>query len=292
MKRCKETMLCLLDSAMTEDGKSDQTKTKYRRVVREYLKYACAECGNSRSESSKSGSNCFTPETMQAYRSEMKNRYSVVSANSQIAAINYFFRVSGHANLKMRYFRVQHAMFRATEKDLSKEEYFSLLNAAREEGNQRLYMIMQTIASTGVRVSELPFITVESIETRRVLVTLKGKTRIVLMPEKLCRKLRSYAEQEHIRSGSLFVTRTGRPMDRSNIAHEMKRLCNTAGIGREKVYLHNLRHLFAVTYYRKKGDLLHLADLLGHASVNTTRIYTSMGIQEYERQIEDLELVN
>ena len=191
----------------------------------------------------------------------------------------------------VRSVKVQKQAFRAEECELTKEEYYRLLHAAREKGNMRLYYIMQTICSTGIRVSELEFITVESLESGRARVHLKGKTRTVILTEKLCRELRGYAKERCVRSGSVFVTRSGRPVDRTNILHDMKALCVSAGVSREKVFPHNLRHLFACTYYQVEKDLSHLADLLGHSSINTTRIYTLVSSEKQARQIEFLGLV-
>jgi site-specific recombinase XerD len=154
------------------------------------------------------------------------------------------------------------------------EEYQRLLKAAKEKGDLQILSIMETIASTGIRISELPFITVASVSTRRALVSLKGKSRQVLIPAELSKKLRLYCRERKITSGSIFVTRTGRPMDRSNILHRMKALSTAAKVNREKIFPHNLRHFFAVNYYKAEKDIVRLADLLGHANINTTRIYT------------------
>lgn len=166
------------------------------------------------------------------------------------------------------------------------EEYHRLLRAAKEKGDMKIYRIIETIASTGIRISELPFITVSSVSTRRTLVSLKGKTRQVLIPKELCEKLRRYCREQKITSGSIFVTRSGRPMDRSNVLHRMKALSAAANVDREKIFPHNLRHFFAVNYYEQEKDIVHLADLLGHTSINTTRIYTQISC-EYQLDILD-----
>lgn len=155
----------------------------------------------------------------------------------------------------------------------------------------RLYLLMQTVCATGIRVSELRFITVEAVKAGRATVALKGKTRQVLIPSALCRELKRYAKEQKILRGSIFVTKTGRPMDRSNILHEMKRLCESAKVERSKVFPHNLRHLFATLYYKVSKDISRLADLLGHSSINTTRIYTCVSGAEQQRQIERLGLL-
>ena len=162
---------------------------------------------------------------------------------------------------------------------------------AGEKKGKRLYYVMQALCSTGIRVSELPFITVEAVKRKRARVHLKGKSRWVLLPTKLCAQLKAYAARRGIREGSIFVTGSGKPLDRSNILHEMKSVCREAKVERGKVFPHNLRHLFACTYYDREKDLTHLADLLGHSSVNTTRIYTRVSGEEQVKQIDGLGLV-
>ena len=152
-------------------------------------------------------------------------------------------------------------------------------------------MLIQTICSTGIRVSELSFITVEALNTRRAVVNMKGKTRTVILSVELCRELKAYCREQEIRAGAVFVTRSGNPMDRSNIWQEMKKLCEDAGVDRDKVFPHNLRHLFACTYYNMEKDITHLADILGHSNINTTRIYTLVSGEEQERQLSRLGLV-
>ena len=188
-------------------------------------------------------------------------------------------------------FKVQRTAFRAKECELSKKEYIRLLKAAEKKGNTCLCLIMQTICATGIRISELPFITVESLAVRRASVSSKGKTRTVILPVELCRKLEAYVEKRGVAAGSIFVTRNGKPLDRSNIYHGMKALCGDAGVEKSKVFPHNLRHLFALTYYEAERDICHLADLLGHANINTTRIYTIVSCEEQEQRIDGLGLL-
>ena len=187
--------------------------------------------------------------------------------------------------------KIQREAFRNRERELNKSEYFRLLETAKKQENIRLYLLMQTLCATGIRVSELPFITVEAVRSGRAVVSLKGKTRTVLIPTTLRRELSRYVRDKDLKSGSIFVTKNGRPMDRSNILHEMKALCEEAGVDRKKVFPHNLRHLFACLFYQKEKDLSRLADLLGHSNVNTTRIYTCVSGDEQERQIDQLGLV-
>ncbi len=208
------------------------------------------------------------------FKQMLRDKYRLTSANSMLSALNKLFELMGWEDCHIRTFKTQRTSFRNSERELSMEEYRRLLRAAREKGDMQIHRIMETIASTGIRISELPFITVASLNTRRALVSLKGKTRQVLIPAELCKKLRAYCRENKITSGSIFVTRTGRPMDRSNILHRMKALSTAANVDRGKIFPHNLRHFFAVNYYKTEKDIVRLADLLGHASVNTTRIYT------------------
>lgn len=208
------------------------------------------------------------------FKQMLKEKYRLTSANSILSALNKFFRIMEWDDCHIKIFKVQRAAFRSRERELSVGEYRRLLRAAKDKGDIQIHRIMETIASTGIRISELPFITVNSLNTRRALVSLKGKTREVLIPAELCKKLRQYCRERKITSGSIFVTRSGRPMDRSNILHRMKALGDAANVNREKIFPHNLRHFFAVNYYKAEKDIVRLADLLGHASINTTRIYT------------------
>ena len=232
----------------------------------------------------------ITKELVIEYKMHLMSMYTPASVNSMLAPVNRFLKENGKHDLVVRAIKIQNQSFRPKEKELSKNEYFRLLEAALYENNQRLYLLMQTICSTGIRVSELPCITVDAVKTGKALVSLKGKTRMVLLPESLVRSLGKYAEQNNISSGSIFVTRGGKPMDRSNILHEMKKLCSAADVAESKVYPHNLRHLFACSYYEAEKDISRLADILGHSNINTTRIYTSTSIDKQQIKIEQLGL--
>ena len=236
--------------------------------------------------------------TVEKYRRDVKallrflgNSGVVSSVNSMLAAANSFLKSRGWYECTVKSVRVQREAFRCREKELSLKEYYRLLEAAGEKKGKRLYYVMQALCSTGIRVSELPFITVEAVKRKRARVHLKGKSRWVLLPTKLCAQLKAYAARRGIREGSIFVTGSGKPLDRSNILHEMKAVCGKAQVERGKVFPHNLRHLFACTYYDREKDLTHLADLLGHSSVNTTRIYTRVSGEEQVKQIDGLGLV-
>ncbi len=269
-------MLDILKQRFREDEKTKATEEKYLRDAKAFVTY-----GEGRE---------LTKELVVEFKRYLEQRYKISSANSMLAAVNYFLRAIGCGEYVVKAFRVQHAAFRDKDRELTREEYLRLLAAARGKGDMRLYLIMQTICATGIRISELPFITVEALNTRRAQVSLKGKTRTVILPMALCRELQRYARKQRIHSGSIFITESGRPVDRSNVLHDMKKLSEAAQVPAEKVFPHNLRHLFAVTFYQAERDVCRLADLLGHSSINTTRIYTSVSCEEQEAQVNALGL--
>lgn len=278
-----ESELSHLKRELRAEGKSEATIKKYIRDTKYYLEFVCMLTGKA--------DNCGDWDVMQKYREHLAATFELSSSNSMMAGVNCYFRLSGRSDLKLQSFKVQRGVFRPDTLELTKEEYLRLLNTACETGNERLCLIMQTLASTGIRISELPFITPESLKLRRARVSLKGKTRNVILPATLCLRLSEYAERRNITSGSVFVTKAGRPVDRSNILHDMKRLCRKADVCPDKVFPHNFRHLFAVTYYNSEKDLGHLADILGHSNINTTRIYTAEGESTLAAAIENLGLL-
>lgn len=263
---------------MWEDERSKATVEKYLRDIRTFITFAGEEC-------------MIDKDTVIAYKTYLLEKYAPASVNSMLAAINSFFKENGWYDCVVKAIKIQKEAFRSGKKELTREEYYRLLQAAKRKENRRLYMLIQTICSTGIRVSELEYITVEAVHTRRAVVSLKGKTRTVILPIELCRELKQYIKENNIKSGTIFVTRNGKPMNRSNIWKEMKELCKSAGVDREKVFPHNLRHLFACTYYQLNKDITHLADILGHSNINTTRIYTLVSGEEQEKQISMLGLV-
>ena len=276
--RIKGSMLSELEERMIAEEKSAATIDKYKRDVRCFLEFARSEGG-------------VDKETVLAYKSRLMETYAAASVNSVLAALRYFFAGLGWYDCMVKMLRIQKDSFRAQERELSKEEYYRLLRTAQRKGDERMYMLMQTIGSTGIRVSELKFVTVEAVKKGQMKAASKGKQRTVLFPEKLRQKLTAYMRRREIKTGSIFVTRSGRPMDRSNIFHAMKALAKEADVSEKKVFPHNLRHLFACSYYRLKKDISHLADMLGHANINTTRIYTLVSGREQARQIDELGLV-
>ena len=217
--------------------------------------------------------------------------YRPISVNAMLAAVNKFFICMGREDCKVKYLKLQRQMFRKSEKDLSKEEYQRLVQAAHEKGDLRMELILETICATGIRVGELKYITVEAIRAGVAEIALKGKIRTILLPHRLCRKLQKYAKQQKIASGKLFLTQDGLPISRQSIWTRMKALCEVAGVERSKVFPHNLRSLFARSFYGSCHDVVRLADVLGHSSIETTRIYLMSTGKEYLRQLDKLGLV-
>ena len=217
--------------------------------------------------------------------------YRPISVNAMLAAVNKFFTCMGREDCKVKYLKLQRQMFRKSEKDLSKEEYQRLVQAAHEKGDLRMELILETICATGIRVGELRYITVEAVRAGVAEIALKGKIRTILLPHRLCRKLQKYAKQQKIASGKIFLTQDGLPVSRQSIWTRMKALCEAAGVERSKVFPHNLRSLFARSFYGSCHDVVRLADVLGHSSIETTRIYLMSTGKEYIRQLDKLGLV-
>ncbi len=217
--------------------------------------------------------------------------YAPRSINSVLSSLNSFFEFCDLHSLKIKMLKIQQQIFANESKELTKDEYDRLLNAALSKGNEQLYLLMQTICATGIRVSELQFICVESLRSGKATINLKGKMRIVIIPDDLCKRLLQFTKEQGITAGSVFVTRTGKPLDRSAIWKKMRSLCESANVPQEKVFPHNLRHLFARTYYSIQKDIVRLADILGHTSVNTTRIYTMETGEIHRKQIQNLGLL-
>ena len=226
-----------------------------------------------------------------SYKAYLCEKYATASVNSMLSSINSFFTYLEWYELRVKTIKVQKQIFASNEKELTKNEYERLLTAAKSKSNQRLYLLMQTICSTGIRVSELRFITVEAINRGRAEINCKGKQRCAFLPSELCKILKEYVKEQKIKSGAVFVSKNGNPLDRSNIWSDMKKLCKEAGVSEKKVFPHNLRHLFARTYYTLQKDIVRLADILGHSSVNTTRIYTMETGEIHRKQIQRLGLL-
>lgn len=225
------------------------------------------------------------------WKEELVGQYAPASVNNKLAAINGFLAFCGLNELRLRKLKIQKSLFLSEEKELTKSEYVRLVRAAERAENERLSLVIQTICATGSRVSELRFITAEAVQTGRAEVANKGKRRTVFLPDKLRKLLKSYLQKQKITAGAVFVSKNGKPLDRSNIWRDMKKLCESAGVEPSKVFPHNLRHLFARTYYSLERDLSRLADILGHSNVTTTRIYTAESGAVHARQIGRLGLV-
>lgn len=223
------------------------------------------------------------------YKEHLISAYAPRSVNSILSSLNSLFDYLGWHDCKVKTLKIQKQIFADTDKELTKSEYMRLLQAARN--NKRLYYLMQTICSTGLRVSELKYITYEAVQIGQANIRCKGKMRTVILPKQLCKILKGYIKEQNIKSGAVFITKTGKPLDRSNIWSDMKKLCDSAGVARSKVFPHNLRHLFARTFYSLQKDIVRLADILRHSSVNTTRIYTMESGDIHRRQIERMNLL-
>lgn len=233
----------------------------------------------------------LTKTALIGWKEHLISTYAASSVNSMLTVLNGFLRFMGWQELFMKPLKVQRPLFCDESQELTRSEYIRLVNAAQQQGNERLALILQTVCATGIRVSELAFITVESVALGRAEVCNKGKRRTVFLPGKLCRLLKQYLKKKKITAGSVFVTRTGKPVDRSNIWRDMKALCKSAGVKQGKVFPHNLRHLFARIYYSLKRDLSRLADILGHSSINTTRIYTMESGTVHAQQLDQMHLI-
>lgn len=261
---------------LSREEKSTATQEKYLRDVRVFRSYA--------------DGNELTKELVIAWKKNLIERgYAVRSINSMLASINSFLDFIGLSTCKVKNIRTQRQTYCTEDKELTKAEYLRLLEASRK--NEQLNLVIQTICGTGIRVSELRYFTVEAIRCGAVIVDCKNKTRTILVPGKLKNMLLHYAKRRGITAGAIFVSRTGKPLNRSNIWAAMKKLCESAGVKSSKVFPHNLRKLFARTFYSLEKDIAKLADILGHSSINTTRIYIATTGIEHRRKIERLGLV-
>lgn len=261
---------------LIREEKSNATYEKYLRDVRCFFVFV--------------GSNQVTKELVVAWKKMLMERgYAVRSINSMLASVNSFLGFLGWHDCKVKNIRLQRQTYCAEEKELTKAEYLRLLDASKK--NEQLNLVLQTICGTGIRVSELRYFTVEAVRHGEITVNCKGKTRTILVPGKLRKLLLNFAKQRHIVSGAIFVGKSGRPLDRSNIWRQMKQLCQSAGVKESKVFPHNLRKLFARTFYGIEKDIAKLADILGHSSINTTRIYIMTTGIEHRRKIERLGLI-
>lgn len=277
MKKITKELIKKFRRYLIEEEKAAATVEKYIRDINVFADWL--------------GDKELDKETVLTYKENLIKNYAPASVNSVLSSLNSFFTFNEWYNLRVKNLKIQKQLFANKDNELTKEEYERLLTAAKSKGNEQLYFLMQTICSTGIRVSELCYISVESLKAQKAQINLKGKMRVVILPKELCKMLLKYSKEQNITSGSVFVSRNGKPLDRSNIWKMMKALCESAGVARAKVFPHNLRHLFARRFYSIQKDIVRLADILGHSSVNTTRIYTMETGETHRRQIQRLGLL-
>lgn len=276
-RRIEPKILQKFMTFLRNEERSDATVEKYLHDVRCFADFI--------------GTEKICKQSVMEYKNKLGASYAVSSANSMIAALNSFLRFCGWCDLCVKQFRVQRSAYSLEEKELSRAEYVRLLDAASKTNNERLNLIIQTICSTGIRVSELQYITVEALRKGEAVVNCKGKNRRIFIVSQLRKKLLTYVKQQKIRSGSVFVTRSGRPVSRNSIWKGMKALCEEAQVLPSKVFPHNLRHLFARIFYGIEKDIAKLADILGHSSINTTRIYIITTGEEHRQKMEHMRLI-
>ena len=262
---------------LVSEEKSENTIEKYKRDARAFMSYLQG--------------NLVTKDQVLAYKTYLIQNYAPRSVNSMLISLNRLFSFLDWDDVRVKTLKLQRQTYCPEEKELTKNEYERLVLTARRNGNERLELILQTICGTGIRVGELQFITVEAARKGEAVVSLKGKTREVFIVKKLRKKLMDYARRNGIEEGPVFVTRSGKPICRTNIWREMKALCAQAAVSPEKVFPHNLRHLFARIFYRINKDIAKLADILGHASIETTRIYIVSTGAEHRRFLEGMRLI-
>lgn len=271
---------CLNDfcTYLKSEERSRHTLEKYCRDLRAFMAYQ--------------GDRPITKESVISYKDYLlSENYSNTSINSMLAAINTFLAFMNWPECRVRAIRIQRKAFVSKQMELTREEYKKLVKTAGKHGDYRLGLVIETICATGIRVSELPYITVEAVNAGHASVSCKGKVREILLVHELQVKLKKYVRKKHIKEGPVFVTRNGKPLERSNIWRQMKSLCEEAGVEKEKVFPHNLRHLFARLFYDQEKDIAKLADVLGHSSIDTTRIYIATTCEEHNRIMEHMKLI-
>ena len=257
--------------------KSKGTQEKYQRELLDLAKYLAGKK--------------VTREDLVVWKEELEKRYSPAGVNGRLVAANGFFSFFGRYDLRLKLLKIQKEIFMREEKELTRAEYGRLVRTAERKGKERLSLLIQTICATGIRVSELEFITVEAVKRGRAEVNCKGKRRVIFLPARLQKKLKAYAAKKGISEGVIFAAKSGRPLHRGNIWAEMKKLCKDAEVSPEKVFPHNLRHLFARIFYSLDKDIAKLADMLGHSNIETTRIYIMESGRIHRQKLERMRLV-
>lgn len=277
MNVIKESDIQAFEEFLYLNEKSPETVKKYTQAIRRLSEFLAGESLNK--------------QQVLRYREFLMTKVKAQTVNVALSAIHEFLDYCGCPQYKVKFLKVQRQAFLDETRELSEAEYKRLLAAALDEGNERLYLLMLTVCGTGIRIGELKFITVEAARTGRTEIRMKGKTRTVILQKKLRNQLLNYAEAHGIDSGHIFRTRNGNPMDRSNICHAMKKLCDRANVDSCKVFPHNLRHLFARTFYAVEKNLAHLADVLGHSRIETTRIYVAVSAAAHECTLNKMKLI-
>lgn len=266
-------------ACLHESEKAPGTVEKYLRDVHAFLRWL--------------GQQPLSKENTVAWKEHLLSAgYNPVTVNSMLSSLNSFFKFIGRGDCCVKFLKIQRRLYRTEERQLTKAEYCRLVQAAESKGDEKLALVLETICASGIRVSELRYITVEAAASGFAEISLKGKIRTILLPGKLCRKLSKYARKRKIASGEIFLTESGKPLNRKQIWASMKALCRLAKVDSSKVFPHNLRHLFARTFYRACRDIVKLANILGHSSIETTRIYLVTTGSEDAKQLELLGLVS
>lgn len=265
------------ESYLNSEEKSSATVEKYIRDVGVFVKFI-----NGKE---------LTKDTVIDYKKYLRENYAARSVNSMLAGVNALFSFLGRFEFRVKPLKIQQQTFCPEEKELTKAEYFRLCREAQQKNNERLNLILQTICGTGIRVSELRYITVEAVKNGEAVVNCKSKTRVIFIVKELRKKLLRYAAEQNIKTGMIFITKAGKPINRTNIWREMKSLCESANVNPQKVFPHNLRHLFARVFYGIEKDIVKLAGILGHSSINTTRIYIISTGTEHRRRMENMHLI-
>lgn len=277
MQKVTNEIIKNFEDYLYEEERSENTIEKYMRDIRTFYDYA--------------GDKELNKADVLEYKKKLCDKYAPSSVNSILSSLNALFMFMRWYELKVKTLKIQRRIFADKAKELTKEEYNRLLTAAKCKNNERLYFLIQTVASTGLRVSEIKYVTVEAIKNGQATINCKGKIRQIFLPKELCKMLKDYTRKRKIREGAIFITRTGKPLDRHAIWKMLKGLCKSAGVSKEKVFPHNLRHLFARAFYSVRKDIVRLADILGHSGIETTRIYTMESGEIHRRQIEKLGLL-
>ena len=273
-----EKQIAVYTNFLYAEERATATVEKYTRDVRDFAAWL--------------GERPVTKEAVARWKERLlEDNFSPATVNAKLSAVNGLLRFLGWDECRVKFVKVQKRAFRNAARDLSRDEYQRLLSAARALGRERLELLLETICATGIRVSEVKYITVKAAQNGRTDISLKGKVRTILLPAKLCRKLLKYAKKKKTVSGEIFLSENGTSLSRIQIWREMKRICKEAGVEPSKVFPHNLRHLFATTFYRVTKDIVKLADVLGHSSINTTRIYLLSTDAEHIRCLEQLRLI-